>query len=255
MAEEVQQKQFDLIAKADALLDVPVLSKLMALGFYCEFVLRHFYGTSFGNFNTFAALRDFATGLKPLSLALVIAGAALVPRAGFIVWRLLLEVLYSPAYYFRKEDCENYARYANAGEVMHRIMGKELARRKKDDYLLKDCEALEEEERKICVTKINVAAVFSITALNLLLRHQGQEEAGLIMHGLALQITWLLATAIYAGIPTSEHYSWVSVPEGYTEEEIHPTERRRVTKSSVLSGSKESERPLPERVQPQDAKC
>lgn len=221
MAEEAQQKQFDLLAKTEALLEAPVFSKLLAFAFYGEFVLRHFYGLSLGDFSTFAALRDFATGIKPLSLVFIMAGAAVVPRAGLITWRLLQELLFNPTYYFRKGQRTSYDRLDAAGKVMSLSTGKELARKKKDDYLLKECAAREEGERKLTVTQINFAAIFTIIALNLLFSHYGQ--VGLIMHNWIAQSASLLATGIYAGFYAPEHYDWVLVPDGYTKEEIHPT--------------------------------
>ncbi len=254
MAEELQPKQFDLIAKTESLLEAPIFSKLVAFAFYAEFILRHFYGMSFGDFGTFAALRDFAFGIRPLTLALVAAGAVIVPRVGLVTWGLLQELLFIPTHYFRKSEGEEYYRHANAGSVMSVRRGKELARKKKDEHLLADCERIEEEERKIVVTKMNVAAIFAITVLNLFLHYQ-QLGAGLILHNLAAQVAFLLVTGVYAGVYPPDHYDWVSVPEGYTEEEIHSSRFQRSKKLSVITGRSGDERVLPAGDQSNDAVC
>lgn len=235
MPEELQPKQFDVIEKTESLLEAPILSKLAAFAFYAEFVLRQFYGVSFGDFNNFAAVRDFVTGIKPLSLVLIAAGAAIVPRVGLVTWKLLQDLMFRPTYYFRESQDSRYYKLADQGAVMPVRRGKELARKKKDEYLLEDCKRLEEEERKITVTKINVAAVFAVTALNLVLslRNPG---AGLILHSLVAQVVWLLATGVYAGIYVPDHYDWVGVPEGYTKEEIDSPRSARVKKSSAVVG-------------------
>lgn len=244
MSEDPQPKQFDIIAKTESLLEAPIFSKLVAFAFYAEFVLRHFYGISFGNFDTFAALRDFASGIKPLSLALIVAGAAVFPRVGLVAFRLLQELLFSPTYYFRESQGDRYYKLANEGSVMYVLRGKELARKKKDEYLLAECKRIEEEERKIIVTKINAAAIFAITALNLILNYW-QPGAGLILHNLAVQVVCLLATGIFAGVYPPDHYNWVSVPEGYTEEEIHSSRFERAKKLSLVTDNDREERALP----------
>jgi hypothetical protein len=228
MPEEERPKQFDIIAKTESLLEAPIFSRLLAFAFYAEFVLRHFYGISFGDFSTFAALRDFAIGIKPLSLVFIIAGAALVPRVGFIAWKSLQALLFSPTYYFGREKRKEYAGLIDAGYIMRLERGKQLARKKKDDYLLKECEELQKEKRSIEDTKINIAAIFTITALNLIIRYYQQADAGLIMHNLVAQLAWLFATGIYAGFPLPDYSTWVSVPDGYTEDEIHSSRFKRL---------------------------
>jgi hypothetical protein len=244
MSEEPQPKQFEIIAKTESLLEAPIFSKLVAVAFYAEFVLRHFYGISFGSFDTFGALRDFASGIKPLSLALIVAGAAVFPRVGLVTWRLLQELLFSPTYYFRESQDDRYYKLANEGSVMSVLRGKELARKKRDEHLLAECKRIEEEERKIIVTKINAASIFAITALNLILNYW-QPGAGLILHNIAMQVAWLLATGIFAGIYSPAYYDWVSVPEGYTEEEIQASQFERVKKLSVVTGNNGKEGLLP----------
>jgi hypothetical protein len=241
MPDEPQPKQFDIIAKVESLLEAPILSKLAAFAFYVEFVLRYFYGISLGDFATFAALRDFVIVIKPLSLALIAAGAALVPRMGLVTWRVLQALLFTPTHYFRKSESDKNYKLAADGFIMSIRRGKELARQKKDEYLLEECKRLEEEERKITVTKINVAAIFAITALNLIL-NSSQPGVGLILHGLAAQVAWLLVTGVYAGTYPPEHYDWVSVPEGYTEEEIHSSRFTRGKKLPVVAGKAGDER-------------
>lgn len=242
MSEELQPKQIDTIAKIESLLEAPMFTKLLAFAFYAEFVLRHFYGISFGDFSTFAALRDFAVSIKPISLVFIMAGAIVFPRVGLAVWRVLQQLLFNPIYYFRREQRETYERLAAQGEVIRVNRAKRLARKKKDDYLLKECEELEEGARKNNVTKINVAAIFTITALNLICNYYGHADAGLIMHSMAAQLTWLLVTGIYAGIDLPEHYDWVLVPDDYTEDEIRSTRFQRSSTPPVVTGKEGNER-------------
>src|SRR5215212_8622440 len=130
MPEESEPKQFDVIAKTEALLEAPVFSKLAAFGFYAEFVLRHFYGISFVSFATFAELRDFVTGLRPLSLVLIAAGAAVVPRLGRVTCAALQWLLFNPTYYFRKNRSQKLDELSYAGHIMSVNRGEELACRK-----------------------------------------------------------------------------------------------------------------------------
>lgn len=199
MSDEPQPKQFDTIAKVESLLEAPIFSKLAAFAFYAEFVLRHFYGTSFASFATFAALRDFAVSITPLSLAFIAAGAVLVPRVGLVTWKILQELLFSPTHHFRKSESEKYDKLDAQGAVMPIYRGKQLGRKRKDEYLLAECRRVEGEEQKIISTKINVAAIFAITALNLFLNLRGP-DAGLIIHSLLAQLAFLLVTGIYAGV-------------------------------------------------------
>jgi hypothetical protein len=236
MPEETSPKQFEIIAKTESLLfETPILSRLAEFALYAEFILRHFYGVSFGDFNTFGALRDFVIGIKPLSLALIVAGAAVVPHVGLMTWRLLQELLYYPTNHFRESQSDRYYKLASEGVIMSVRRGKELGRKKKDEYLLEDCKRLEEEERKTTVTKLNVASIFAITALNLILSFW-KPGAGLIMHSMAAQVACLIATGIYAGVYPPDHNDWVWVPEGYTEEEIHPSRLRQIEKPSAVIG-------------------
>lgn len=230
-----QPKEFDTIAKVESLLDAPILIKLAAFAFYAEFVLRYIYGVSFVGFGTFSSLRDFVFSIRPLSLALIVVGASLVPRVGLVAWRMLQQFLFSPTYYFRKSEREKNDKLFVEGAIMYVRRGKELARKRRDEYLLAECEKIEEEERKIVVTKINVAAIFVITGLNLIL-YLRQPDTGLIMHSLLAQIAFLLAIGTYAGVYPPERYDWVRVPDGYTQDEINSPRYRRVKKLSPIAG-------------------
>lgn len=197
--------------------------RFLSFVIYIEFVLRYFFITSFFNFPTPFAFYNFivANWIEMIFVWIIYYPVQNLGKHVFIS----ISRMFSNVFWFlRKSERKDYQKMQDEGFIIDLDVADEVVRRYADRKLEQEISQTIDDGKKVFITKMRLAVIFSIFLTNASLYWFGYSDVELMLKANSLQIFILLGLAFWIAYPEPETYNFVVSPRYLAKKEIDEIE-------------------------------